>query len=459
MTRPHPEDDRTLAERALGHAGAGAQVTVTREHSLLLRFARSAPTQATAVRDAAVEIAVLVDGHVGVAATGALHDDGLRDAARRARTAATALAAAGPGAYPGLPGPAALPQHAGWDAETAVLDPAPGGRALADAFSGCAAHDAQAFGVWTAGEVRRTIASTTGVLVQDAVTDGYMKVMARREDGRTGLGTATGVAAGTLDGAALAEQACALLGEGAPASLAPGAYPVVLGPDAVAALLSFLGHLAFDGMAHAEGRGALVGRIGDAVAAGAVTLRDDPLSPHTLPRAFDAEGVPARPLTLIADGTAVAVCHDTRSAADTGAGARSTGHAQAVGGGGEYGGPVPANLVLDGGDAAGVDALCAPIERGLYVHRLWYVNVVHPARTLLTGMTRDGTFLIEDGRRTRPLDDVRVTDEVLRILGATEALTTARRLVSEGEFYGRRHATGVVAPALRAGGLRISGGA
>ena len=118
---------------------------------------------------------------------------------------------------------------------------------------------------------------------------------------------------------------------------------------------------------------------------------------------FDAEGVPKSPRPLIQDGVATGVVHDTRSAALAGGDARSTGHALAPGGAGV--GPAPTNLVLVGGGAAGVDELAAPIERGIYVTRLWYVNTVHPKHTLLTGMTRDGTFLIEDGRIARPLRD------------------------------------------------------
>jgi predicted Zn-dependent protease len=115
------------------------------------------------------------------------------------------------------------------------------------------------------------------------------------------------------------------------------------------------------------------------------------------------------------------------------------------------------NLVLQGGDAASEDELATPIERGIYVTRLWYVNTVHPKETLLTGMTRDGTFLIEDGRITRPLRNVRFTDSVLRILSETEALTTTPRLTAEAEFYGTRHATGTACPALRAQGFRVTG--
>jgi predicted Zn-dependent protease len=82
---------------------------------------------------------------------------------------------------------------------------------------------------------------------------------------------------------------------------------------------------------------------------------------------------------------------------------------------------------------------------------------VHQKSTLVTGTTRDGTFLVEDGRIGRPVKDVRFTDSILRLLEATEALTAGQRLVTEGEFYGRRFASGVVAPALRAQGFRVTG--
>lgn len=75
----------------------------------------------------------------------------------------------------------------------------------------------------------------------------------------------------------------------------------------------------------------------------------------------------------------------------------------------------------------------------------------------MTGTTRDGTFLIEDGRITRPLRDVRFTDSILRILEATEALTARQHLVADYDLYGRRHATGVVCPSLRAHDFRVTG--
>jgi PmbA protein len=446
-----------LAERALAHAGPDAHAAAVRERSLVSRFARSQPTQATQVDDTSVAVLCLADGHTGLAETNDVGEDGLRDVAARARAAAQAAAraASGPGEYPGLPEPEAARAHDGFDAATAHLDPGTAGAALRAGFAACAERDLEAFGLFSAGVVETGLAATTGLRARDAVTDAFLKVVARDADGRSGFASATGRAADDLDAGAVARHAVARVPAGEALELAPGALPVVLSADAVGTLLEFLGFLAFNGLAHAEGRGALVGRLGTRVAAPAINLADAPRFPRTLPRAFDAEGVPKRPVPLIQDGVAHAVVHDTRSATRAGAGARSTGHALAPGG--SSWGALPTNLVLAGGGAGSEEELAAPVERGLYVTRLWYVNPVHEPSTLLTGMTRDGTYLIEDGRLGRPVRDVRFTDSILRLLEATEALTAEQRLVSEGEFYGRRFANGVVCPALRAEGFRITG--
>jgi predicted Zn-dependent protease len=85
--------------------------------------------------------------------------------------------------------------------------------------------------------------------------------------------------------------------------------------------------------------------------------------------------------------------------------------------------------------------------------------VVRPKETLITAVTRDGTFLIEDGRVTRPLRDLRLTDSVLGILSRVTDLTAAQELTSDGEFYGRRFAYGVVCPGVRASAVRFTGSA
>jgi PmbA protein len=444
-----------IAQRALALAGDDVQVTVIRERSLLSRFARSAPTQATAVDDTTVEILAVRDGHTASATTNRLDDDALRATARRAEAAAEAVARGGPGLHPGLAEPAPVGDQAGYDAETATLDPVRAADALRAAFGVAAEHGLEAFGVWTVGAVRTAIVSTTGLECDDEVTDAFMKVVCRDASGRSGYAAGTAVAASGIDPETLARRSASKVRGEPLGELGPGSYPVVLEPDAVGLLLEFLGGLAFNGLDHAEGRGALSGRLGTSVAVPAIDLADSARAPGTLPRAFDFEGVPKSSVALIAGGVAAGVVHDRRSAAVAGGGARSTGHATAPGGS-PYG-PSPTNLVLAGGGAVDSAELASTIERGLYVTRLWYVNTVREKETLLTGMTRDGTFLIEDGAITRPVHDVRFTDSVLRLLAATEELTASRQLVSEGEFYGRRFATGVLCPALRAEGFRVTG--
>jgi predicted Zn-dependent protease len=446
-----------VAERALSLTsaiGSGFQVGVTLERSLLSRFARSRPTQATTVEDVSVDLLCVRDGHAAVATTNKLDDDSLRATAQRAEVAALAASAKGSGTYPGAAEPATPRAHDGWDAETTLLDPERAAGALSDAFAVAAEHGLEAFGVWTTGAVQTAITSTSGASLVDHVTDAFMKVVCRDACGRCGYATGTAVAAGSLDAATIARRAAGKVRREDPAELGPGTYPVVLEPEALAQLLEMLGMLALNGLAHVEGRGAFAGRMGTRVAAPAITLSDAPRHPRTLPRAFDAEGVLKEDLALIRDGIVRGVVHDHRSAAAAHDGTRSTGHALHAGGSSL--GPCPTNLVLTGGDAADADELAAPIERGIYVTRLWYVNPVRENEMLLTGMTRDGTFLIEDGVIARPLRDVRFTDSVLRLLSSTQALTREQRLVTEGAFYGRRFATGIVCPALRAGELRVT---
>ena len=448
-----------LAARAVEFARPDAFALVTHERSLMLRFAAGRPTQSTAIDDLTVEIAIPFRGHVGRAATNAVDDASLADCAARARLAAKAAAVSGEGGFPGFDpeGDAALVGDP-FNAETAELDPATGAAALTETFAVADDHGVEAHGIWTVGEQEQGWAFADERGGAERRTDAYMKVICIAPSGRSGYAAASSVAAGEVDVRALAESAAQkALANAEPAELPPSEYTVVFEPHAVCWLCDLLSECAFNGLAHAEGRGALDGRLGELVAAPAINLADSPGHERTLPRSFDAEGTPKSPLPLIEDGVAQWVTHDLRSAALAGNGAVSTGHALAPGG--DSAGPHPTNLVLAGGGAVDEAELCAPVERGVYVTRLWYANVVRPKETLITAVTRDGTFLIEDGRVTRPLRDLRLTDSALGILSRTQALSRHGRLTSDGEFYGRRFAYGVVCPALRADGVRFTGAA
>jgi predicted Zn-dependent protease len=394
-------------------------------------------------------------GNVGRASTNAVDDASLADCAARARVAAEAAEATHDGTFPGFDPDYDVAALDSFDPATAELDPAGGGAALADAFAEADAHGVEAHGIWTVAELDQAWATDSGG-GEERRTDAFMKVICLAPNGRSGYASQAAVAVRELAPAALAERAALkAAASGEPVALPPGEYPVVFEPQAVGWLLDLLGGTAFNGLAHAEGRGALDGRLREPVAAPAINLSDSPTCARTLPRSFDAEGTRKGPVPLIQDGVAYGVAHDLRSAALVGA--ASTGHALTPGG--DPGGPHPTNLVLAGGGAADEGELCAAVERGIYVTRLWYANVVRPKETLITAVTRDGTFLIEDGTVTRPLRDLRVTDSVLGILTRAQALTGEQKLTSEGEFYGRRFAYGVVCPAMRADAVRFTGAA
>jgi PmbA protein len=444
-----------VAERAAERGGPGALALVTRERSLLLRFAANRPTQSTGIDDVTVEIAVPLRGNVGRASTNSVDEESLADCAARARLAAEAAEAVHDGNFPGFDPGHDLVVIESFDPATAALDPAAGGAALADAFVEADARGVEAHGIWTVAEQDQAWA-TEEEGNEERRTDAFMKVICIAPDGRSGYASQAAVAASRLSPAALTERAALRASTGAePVELGAGEYTVVFEPQAVGWLLDLLGETAFNGLAHAEGRGALSGRLRETVAAPAIHVADSPTNARTLPRSFDAEGTRKAPLPLIQDGVAVGIAHDVRSAAL--AGAVSTGHALAPGG--TPSGPHPTNLVMAGGGAADEGELCAPVERGIYVTRLWYANVVRPKETLITAVTRDGTFLIEDGKVSRPLRDLRLTDSVLGILTRAQALSRDQKLTSDGEFYGRRFAYGVVCPAMRAEAVRFTGAA
>src|SRR4051794_17840975 len=147
-----------------------------RERSLTLRFARSRPTQATAIDDATVAISVLCDGHVGTASTNRDDAESLAGCARAAEMAAqTAARTRGSGTYPAFPEAGTARAHHGFDATTAELEPERGGGALATAFDVGERHGVEAHGVWSAAEVETAIVSSAGARLVDRVTDAFMK--------------------------------------------------------------------------------------------------------------------------------------------------------------------------------------------------------------------------------------------------------------------------------------------
>jgi predicted Zn-dependent protease len=233
-----------------------------------------------------------------------------------------------------------------------------------------------------------------------------------------------------------------------PTDIVPGSYTVILEEDAVADMLFTLGYLGFGALAVQEGRSFMGGRFGDQITGENISIWDDGHDPRGLMLPFDFEGVPKQRVVLINRGIAEGVVYDSFTASRE-EGKVSTGHSLPAP---NTFGPYPMHLFMAPGQSTKEDML-ASTERGIWVTRFHYTNPVHPIKTVLTGMTRDGTFLIEEGRITRPLTNLRFNQSILEAFGQAEMLGSELKLVKSD--WG---STAACVPAAKLHSFRFTGG-
>jgi PmbA protein len=438
-----------LAERAWRAAEADeADAVVQVEESGFARFASSEVHQPTLISDETVTLRVVRDGKVGCAVTNRTDDESLRDTARRAAEAADS-APRDPG-YPGLQPRAQVPDVAGFDEETAALSPEEQAAAAAQAIE--ASPDYGLYGYFTSGVTEIAVASSTGHGVSQRMTDASVLAIAAADDS-SGYAEATSWRAGDLDPAACAREAAekATRTRGA-VEIEPGTHAAILEPYAFSELLWYFGFSSLGALSYLEGRSYLSGRLGEQLFDERFTLVDDGLDPLGMPKAFDLEGVPKQPVTIVEDGIAKDVVWDRRTAKRAGDGHESTGHALQAPAQGF--GPLPLNLSVRGGDvpAAG---LPERVGDGIYVTRLHYLGVVDPREGIITGMTRDGTFKIEDGKVTKPLVNLRFTTSFPKLVEGILGLSEEVVLVNRSDFYDERYPFGTRVPAVATSAFTI----
>ncbi len=443
--------------RAEVGAAAEAEVTVRRVDSALTRFANSFIHQNVADDTTTVTLRLHVDGRTASASTTLTSTDGLRDLV--ARTVSAARLSPEDPHWPGLTPATPLAGEGNVDEATAAATPAERAqrvRAFVDAAGGL-----ETAGYCRTSSWRVAFANSAGQAVTTATTEAAMDGIVRH-DGADGVARQASVRLADLDGATLGARAAAKARAAAdPVELPPGRYEVVLEPNAVADLLTNLSFYGFNGRIVAERRSFV--ELGAAQMDPSVTIVDDPFAPGRPGLAFDLEGTPRQRLVLVDAGTTVAVAHDRRTAAQMGGGTTSTGHAVDFRGGG----PLALNLgMLPSGGAAGADApelvdpaaaaLIAGVGRGLLVSDLWYTRVLDPKTLVVTGLTRNGVWLVEDGQIVGPVRNLRFTQSYPQALGpgAVRAVGPVASLVPTG--------WGVMwwsAPALHLASWNFTGGA
>lgn len=425
--------DSAALESLLSHTlslatDAEAEAIFTERSAALTRFANSRIHQNVAERDATLRIRLVRDTRTGVASTNRLDDEGLREVVERA-SATLALATPNPNGAPlAAPSPSTADPGLGFVAATARADPelrAVGARAVIAA--GDAGH-LEASGAFSTETATLAVANSRGMRNTHSVTQAKLLTVMMDGDGGSGYAQATGPDIRAIDPAAVGEEAAGKASRSHDAvDLEPGEYPVILEEYAVATILEYLSWMGFSALAVEEGRSFM--DLGQQIMGPNVSIWDNGLDPLGLPTAIDYEGVPKQRVDLISDGVARAVVHDTATAAR--AGVASTGHGLPAP---NAFGPMAWNLFMSPGSSA-KEVMLSGIERGVWVTRLHYVNIVHAKRGILTGMTKDGTFLIEDGRISRPIRNLRFTQSIPEAFSTIEAIGSETRLVA-AEYSG-----------------------
>jgi PmbA protein len=414
-----------VADRILQRvtAGSEAEVTVTETASALTRFANGGIHQNVADRSLHLRLRVIRDGRSGVAEMQVA--DG--DVATTLVHAAEAIRSRTPSSEPV---PLYIPDggadiSSGYSAATEAVTPEQRADQVAAVCSRASARGQTAFGTCETDVSAVAMVSSAGLRRTARHSVAELIAVCRSDDG-SAYAARHAADISQIDAGDLATEATELCARNRGAGpLEPGTYEVVLSPYAVAEMLEYLGLVGLGGLAVLEKRSFM--RFGERLMSESVTITDDVGMSQLAPLPFDGEGASTLPVTIIDRGVCNAVVHDSVTAAR--AQVRTSGHSFPQP---NTDGPLPRYLCLAPGDSD-PDAMVAACERGLLVTRLWYVRPVHPLATIITGMTRDGTFLIANGRVVRPVRDLRFTQSIVDALANVRSIG-AHRLAARGYF-------------------------
>ncbi|HME80525.1 MAG TPA: TldD/PmbA family protein [Candidatus Eremiobacteraceae bacterium] len=392
--------------------------------SALTRYTHNYIHESMVERNWQLSVRAVVGKRIGVASTNRL--DAASVAEVVARAGEMARLAPEDHDFPGLPDDTSpcddIPST--YDAATGSLAPDARADAVAQIVRVMRRHDLYAAGYVSSRSDTIAVANSKGVRRFFRGSDSAINIKAI---GETSSGYAEGYARrfADLSPATLAETAARKAVDGAqPHVLEPGKYTVILEPPAFREFLVYLSWIAFGAQPFEQGSSFMSGKLGAQVMGTNVTIRDDFTQPLGLGIPFDFEGAPRWPVTLVENGVAQDVVYDSYYAAKLDH--VNTGHALPAP---NADGPLPLNVVIDPGARTRSDII-AGVEKGVLVSRTWYIRLVDQKQTVITGMTRDGLFLIQNGKIECGLKNMRFNESIVGALGRCELASELVR--SEG---------------------------
>ena len=415
MLEPSLEIEQ-IARNALRYSdGADAEVIATISENAVTRFAENAISQNVSRQGLAITIRVLKGKCTARVSTSSADAASLEQAFEKARTLVT-FQRESADILP-LPNPQPVRSISAYESTTAEVRAEARAAAALKAISSCKKTGLKAAGICSTGWGAMGIANTKGLLASHKDTTATFSVSVQTGDS-SGWAEASHRDFGEIN----VDRLVAVALEKAEASrnarsIDPGPYAVILEPAAVAEFLQFMGWSGFGGLGFVEERTFMAGQLGRRILGENITIHDDAFHPMQRGLPFDFEGLPRQTVTLIEKGVAKAVVHDRVTALR--AHTETTGHALPQP---SVEGPMPLNLILAAGKSS-VEEMIASTPRGILVTRFHYTNLVEPMKLVLTGMTRDGTFLIEKGKVASPLKNLRFTQSVVEALNEVDLIS------------------------------------
>ncbi len=435
-----------ICEDVLRRAGQDpAEVLLHFENQNLTRFANNYIHQNVAERNATLIVRVLRGKRMGLATSNRLDEDGLENLVARAR-ANSEVSPEDPD-YPGLPEPAQYEAVNGFDQLTAEYSPQDRAKAVGTVCRLASEKGLNNSGLFSNGTNEVAIANTQGVMAYHAGTNADFQTVVTSEDA-SGREQGSGWRVRDIPIESLGREAIQTTENGSnPRSIDPGEYTVVLTPYGTEDLLNMLNYYGMGSQAILEGRSWMNDRLGEKVMSSLVDIWDDGLDPGGMPMPFDFEGVPRQRVDIVHKGIVKSPVYDRITARKMGE--TTTGHAlpptmRSLG-------PIASNLFMATGSSS-TEEMIRSTKRGLFISRFWYTRLVHPRDCVITGMTRDGVFLIKDGELVHPVKNLRFTQSYVEALASVEAVGSETRLLIS-EFGGQ--ATRV--PPLKTNGFRFTG--
>jgi len=437
---------REICERILSFASADeAEVLVQGGASALTRFANNSIEQSVNESGHTVSVRAVFGKKVGRASTNSFDDESLKKAVESAELVAR-YQKDDEELLP-MPGPQEYREIANYVDATAQFSPSN----RAEAVSGLINHCRAEAGLTTAGifsneQMHLALANSKGLFAYNRMTSAVFSVTVMTDDS-AGWAEDNNKDVASIDLKNVAETAIdKALKSREPVAVEPGEYTVVLEPAASGNLLIFLGYLAFGAMAYQEGRSFMTGKLDKKVFGDNITIEDDVYHELAGGLPFDFEGMPRQKVTLVENGVAKAVVHDRKTAKKEGV--ETTGHGLPIP---NTSGAIPLNLVMHTGDAS-LEDMISSTKKGILVTQFHYTNTVNPMKLMLTGMTRNGTFLIEDGKVTKTVKNMPMTESVEKVLNNVDLL--GQDAVKRSGFFGG----GLVIPALKVNNFTFSSG-